>query len=206
MKNVLIEDDHPVFLQGITLIIKLSPLDITIDTAANLAETKQILKQQQPDLLLLDLLLPDTNDFDGLEELMATYPSLPIAIISSSEDTKHIQTAFNYGVKGYIFKTLDLDELLAAIEKILTGKCYFPESYCLPESENALAEKNKLTPRQIEILNLVRQGLSNKKISKKLYIAESTVKKHLNSIFKILNVKNRLQAVQCIHQQKTNKN
>lgn len=193
MKNILIVEDHPIFLQGITMMIDASPLDITVNTAINLAEAKQQLKRQQPDLLLLDLMLPDTKGVDGLQEIVDCYPSLIIAVLSSSEDKQHIQIAIEYGVKGYLFKTADFDEVLIAIEKILSGGCY------LPNFDVITLQKGKLTARQLEILNLVSQGLSNKSIAKRLYISESTVKKHLNSIFKILKVKSRIQAAQCLN-------
>jgi DNA-binding NarL/FixJ family response regulator len=193
MKNILIVDDHPIFLQGVKTIIDASPLDVIVSTATDIATTKKQLEHQQPDLLLLDLMLPDAKGFDGLQELVTHYPLLTIAILSSSEDTIHIQTAIKYGVKGYIFKTIDFDEILVAIEKMLSGGCYLP----LLEVVNS-TQKYKLTTRQSEILHLVSQGLSNKRIAESLYISENTVKKHLNSIFKILKVKNRIQATQCL--------
>lgn len=205
MKSVLIVDDHPIFLQGITMIINTSPLDIKISTATNLAKTKQQLNQQQPDLLLFDLMLPDTTGFDGLQELVTTYPTLNIAILSSSEDKLHIEKAIAYGVKGYLFKTFDLDELLAAIEKILLGGCYLPKSHCLPIPETITSQQAKLTVRQLEVLHLVCQGLSNKKIAEKLYISENTVKKHLNTAFKTLKVKSRTQAAQYINKNRFNR-
>ncbi len=197
MKKILIVDDHPVYLQGLAMLMRESSLDVRVNMVADFTHAKQKIKQQQPDLLLLDLMLPDTKDFNGLQELIADYPSLTIAILSASEDKAHIRTAIKHGAKGYIFKTLSLDELLIAIEIMLSGECYLPECQVLDIQES------QLTKRQIEIICLVSQGLSNKEIAKKLHISESTVKKHLYSIFKKLKVKNRIQAIQWI---KTKKN
>jgi len=193
MKNLLIIDDHPIVLHGIKLMLDASHLDITVNIATDFSSAKQYLNQQLPDLLLLDLILPDIKGFDGLEELVSCYPSLTIAIFSSSEDEIHIQMAIKYGVKGYIFKTTHFDDILVAIENLLAGGCSLPEANLLP------IQKYALTARQVEILNLVSQGLSNKHIAEKLYISENTVKKHINSIFKILKVKNRIQAAQCLN-------
>jgi len=193
MKKLLIVDDHPIFLQGIRLMINESPLEISVTIAENFTSAKQQLNRQQPDLLLLDLMLPDTKGFDGLQELVTLYPSLSIAILSSSEDKTHIQAALKHGVKGYIFKTASFDDVLVAVESLLAGRCYLPKS-----EEGTALQACKLTARQLEVLTLVSQGLSNKNIAKKLHISENTVKKHLNSMFKILNVKNRIQASQCL--------
>lgn len=190
MKNIFILDDHPIFLQGISLVIKTSFDDVNVTTIGDFNAIKQELKNGKPDLLLLDLFLPDIKGFQGLQEIISHYPSLCVAILSSSENEIHIQTAIKYGVKGYIFKTLDFNKVLVAIKILLSGGCYFPKS------NNLDLQKCHLTARQFEILNLVSNGLSNQTIAKKLYISESTVKKHLNSIFKILNVKNRIQATQ----------
>jgi DNA-binding NarL/FixJ family response regulator len=190
MKNILILDDHPIFLQGISMVINASSLEVSVKTTTNLSTAKQELQKRPPDLLLLDLLLPDTEGFTGLQEIISDYPSQRIAILSSSEDKVHIQTTIKYGVKGYIFKTLDFDEVLVAIETLLAGGAY------LPKSTSIKPKKRELTARQFEILNLVSHGFSNQNIAKRLYISESTVKKHLNATFKILNVKNRIQAAQ----------
>jgi len=189
-------DDHPLFLQGMVLIMRSLLPTFTLSTAANFAETKQALKNKIPDLLLLDLFLPDQDGFEGLKELTYSYPTLTIAILTSSEDKKHIQNARYFGAKGYICKTSSPDELLIAINKLLAGEYYFP--HICPSESSILNKKNKLklTSRQAEILHLVSEGQSNKNIAKTLFISEGTVKQHLHKVFKVLKVKNRQQAVQ----------
>ncbi len=146
---------------------------------------------------MLDLLLPDQEGFEGLKELTYSYPRLTIAILTSSEDKKHIQNARYFGAKGYICKTSSPDELLIAINKLLAGEYYFPQDIS-PSKLYILSKqkKFKLTSRQAEILHLVSKGHSNKNIANILFISEGTVKQHLYKVFKILKVKNRQQAVQ----------
>lgn len=196
MKHLLMVDDHPLFLQGMVLIINILLPDLTVATATNIKDAKQAIKKQMPDLLLLDLMLSNKQGFKNLKALVQHYPTLTISIFSSSEDKFHIQNAMYFGAKGYIFKTLEPDELVIAINQLLTGTCYFPKTIYTSEY-NAINTQNKLklTSRQMEILHLVSIGYNNKKISSTLFISEGTVKQHLHKVFKILNVKNRQQAV-----------
>jgi DNA-binding NarL/FixJ family response regulator len=187
MKNILMVDDHPLFLHGTRLMIEASFPQINVSTAIDFSSAKQHLQQQLPDLLLFDLMLPDKDGLKGLQELVNAYPTLSIIIISAHDDKAHIQTSMAYGAKGYLPKTSTPDEIIFALKKVHQGGCYTPDWF-------SSSKKIKVSKRKHEILMLVSKNSSNKEIAKVLNISEGTVKQHLYAVFKQLKVKNRKEA------------
>lgn len=196
MQKLLLIDDHPLFLKGMVLILESMLPNSVIITENTFKKVKETILKHQPDIILLDLMMPDCNQLRCLQLLIHNYPLLPIAVMSSSEKFEHIERSLEYGAKGYIPKTSNPDEMITAITKILSGGCYVPAHFLNLNPKEEAHHKYKLSSRQLEILDLVAQGLSNKATASMLYIAEGTVKQHMSSIFKIMNVKNRTAAVQ----------
>lgn len=202
----LVVDDHPLFRQG--LISVLAQLQETVQCleATNQAGARQMLEQHPDlDLLLLDLQLPDIDGLALLAQLRASHPDLPIAIISASEERDKVVCAMRLGAMGFIPKSASVQILGSALQLILDGGVYLPPAIMLDRPvglqtlptatpEAALAQLG-LSSRPLQVMKLMAQGASNKLIARELDIAENTVKAHIATIFRALNVATRSQAI-----------
>lgn len=201
-EKVIVADDHPLFRTAIKEALQASQGETTF-LEANSFETLQELvdKNQDVDLVLLDLHMPGVTGFAGLVYLCKRYPSVPVVIISANEDPVVIQRALDHGAAGFIPKSSDLKTITNAIGDILMGEIWAPISRQtnLPGnnvSEIALAERMaQLTPQQFKVLMSVSQGLLNKQIAYDMGISEATIKAHVTAIMNKLGVSNRTQAV-----------
>lgn len=199
---MIVADDHPLFRTAIKEALQASQGDTRFLEASSF-ETLQELVDDNPDvdLVLLDLHMPGVSGFAGLVYLCKRYPSVPVVIISANEDPVVIQRALEHGAAGFIPKSSDIKTITNAINDILMGEVWAPESTNsnLPGtnvSELALAERMaKLTPQQFKVLMSVSQGLLNKQIAYDMGISEATVKAHVTAIMNKLGVSNRTQAV-----------
>ena len=146
---------------------------------------------------MLDLYLPDVHGFSGLLQIKRNMPYLPVVVISACDDPDVIRRAVHYGASGFIPKTLSLDEISLAIEAVMEGDIWVPEGVDLdaPLSEGAdECDFSSLTPTQLKVLVMLKNGLLNKQIAYDMSISEATVKAHITAIFKKLNVRSRTQA------------
>ncbi len=156
------------------------------------------------DLVLLDLSMPDTQGFHGLLTLRNRFPKLPVLIVSGMEDHRIIAEAMSYGAAGFVPKSTARPELVEALLKAMDGEVYLPPSYreahgrdakpCAAGSE--MVERLKsLTPQQLRVLQMLREGKLNKQIAYELDVGETTVKAHVSAILRKLKVFSRTQAV-----------
>jgi len=200
--SFLIVDDHPLFLNAIRSAIHSGYPAAEIVEAASIAAAREQINTNEPfDLVLLDLSLPGTTGFEGLLELRTHHPKLPVVIVSGHEDPRIIHEAMTYGAAGYISKSVRQPELSAAIGEVMNGNVCLPKGYEPPSSEEAqhdadLARRmSSLTPQQLRVLQMLRQGMLNKQIAYELRVGETTVKAHVSEILRKLNVSSRTQAV-----------
>jgi len=187
--RLLLVDDHRIFLDGLSL--ALSPLsqNLLIHTAHSAVEAEQCLRQHAYDLILLDLRLPDEPGLELLQRWLSRGESTPVAILSASDSSLDAQTALAAGALGFIPKSADGNALRQAVTRVLLGET-------LPAPSNA----SPLTPRQLEILQLLAEGLPNKAISRQLGLAEDTVKTHLKTLFETFAVHTRTACVSAARQ------
>lgn len=193
--NILIADDHYLYIQGIRLLLEEHDSIDGVFEAKDLASVLIQLNQHTIDLLLLDLRMPDMEGFDGVYQIRNSFPNLPVVIVTSSESRLDIQTARNAGCSGYILKSLSHDEMVGALHHVLAGTRYFPD---LAETEAGPLER--LTKRQMEILYLINDGMGNREIGEHLGVTEGTVSQHIHSILRALKVKNRSEAARILRQ------
>lgn len=198
--NFLVVDDHPLFLEALRLSLGSAFPNTRISEATSIAKAITMIEESGPfDLVLLDLSMPGTSGFDGLLELRTLYPKLPVVICSALEDSRIIQEAISHGASGFISKSVRRSELAAAIEEVMAGNVYLPASYNPAEStevDSDLAQRlASLTPQQLRVLKMLRQGMLNKQIAYELRVGETTVKAHVSEILRKLNVASRTQAV-----------
>jgi DNA-binding NarL/FixJ family response regulator len=199
----LIIDDHPLFREALQSAVQMAYPDVETFEARTVAEALDLLAAPRPfDLALLDLNIPGVQGFEGLLQLRTHHPRLPVVVVSGHEEPRIISEALSYGAAGFIPKSVRKDELARAIRSVMDGALYVPENYDAknePDDGSDRAEMvrklGKLTPQQLRVLQMLRQGLLNKQIAYELQVGETTVKAHVSEILRKLNVYSRTQAV-----------
>ena len=198
MTAILIVDDHPLFVEALKLVIQGAFPEASLSEATSIDTARAVLDQGQPfDLVLLDLSMPGTRGLDGLIELRSRHPKLPIVVVSALEDPRIIHEVMTCGAAGFISKSMRGAELGCAIQSVMDGAVVLPEGYEPPASgvSDLSARLATLTPQQVRVLHMLRQGLLNKQIAYDLGVGETTVKAHVSEILRKLGVSSRTQAV-----------
>lgn len=202
MSQFLIADDHPLFREALKGALSAKFAGLEVFESADFDSTLQVLNEQEDlDILLLDLHMPGNGDLYGLIRIREDYPSLPIAVVSGSEDVNIVSKVMGYGAMGFIPKSSSSDDIANAINQILEGNTWLPTELKskVAEIEGAdreiAAQVASLTPQQYRVLQYLHEGLLNKQIAYELHISEATVKAHITAIFRKLGVYNRTQAV-----------
>jgi DNA-binding NarL/FixJ family response regulator len=199
--NFLVVDDHPLFRDALTLAIKSSHPDAAIKEASSIDAAKEMIgRGERFDLVLLDLSMPGVAGFEGFLELRSLDPKQPIVIVSALEDSRIIHEAVTLGAAGFIPKSARKPELAEAIQSVMLGNLTLPKSYQPPPRDtdghtDIGARLSSLTPQQLRVLSMLRQGLLNKQIAHELGVGETTVKAHVSEILRKLDVASRTQAV-----------
>ncbi|MFT6268282.1 MAG: DNA-binding NarL/FixJ family response regulator [Alphaproteobacteria bacterium] len=201
MITFLIADDHPLYRDALKGALNISFNDVNILETGDVNGTVTALQENEVDLLLLDLHMPGSNDLFGFLHIQKQFADLPIAVISGTEDASLISKIVGLGAIGFIPKTASANSISEAVNTMLEGDVWLPESVRLKikdvdEDFSKLAENvASLTPSQYNVLCYMRDGLLNKQIGYNLGIAEATVKAHITVIFRKLGINNRTQAV-----------
>jgi len=208
-QSILVADDHPLFREALNYIIKSVLPDYEVKEATNYAETRSLLKQQEFKLVFVDLNMPDSNGLTDLALIKKLYPQTPIIVVSGHEEPSVIQTCLELNASAYIIKSSSPDEIKKAINMVLDGDIYTPPGVAhriiKERSDNNSATKkiSSLTPSQLTVLIEISKGKLNKQIAYDLDISEATVKAHITTIFKKLEINNRTQAVLFTKEQET---
>lgn len=200
---ILLIDDHTLFREALLHVLKQFDEQAVILEAATSQEALRLAKyHHELDLILLDLALPGSNGLAVLPELRGLAPTAPLVVLSASENPADVRQALEGGAVGYIPKSCSSHEMITALRLVLAGKIYLPttllaslEALQLPPPLAETSKHSELTPRQLEVLHLMGQGLSNKRIGRHLNVAEGTVKLHVAAVLRLLNTSNRTQAV-----------
>lgn len=202
--RILVVDDHPLFRDALQSAITSEFPRAAIVEAASIETASAILSSGQDfDLVLLDLAMPGTRGFEGLNELRRLNPKLPIVIVSAHEDKATIHEAMLCGASGFISKAVRKRELAGCIRDVMNGVITLPQGYEPPgacalvgggEAATTVTLQT-LTPQQARVLQMLRQGLLNKQIAHELGVGETTIKAHVSEILRKLGVASRTQAV-----------
>lgn len=206
--KILILDDHQLFADGLALI--LSTMDEQIETTISsdaleaLGEREFLLSH---DLVLIDLHMPKFTGFGFLTAIQTQEIPIDVAVISGSEKLSDVEKAIRLGAKGFIPKDSDSSEMLKAVNDLINGKRYLPIQFdgkidwVLPQLKKPI-KANPLTKRQTQVLGLMCDGMQNKQIAAVLGISTSSVKGHIELLFKHLNVNNRTACVNAAREKK----
>jgi len=200
MTAILIVDDHPLFVEALKLVIQGAFPHAAVSEATSIDSARAILdKSSAFDLVLLDLSMPGTRGLDGLIELRSRHPKLPIVVVSALEDARIIHEVMTCGAAGFISKSMRGSDLGRAIQSVMDGVVVLPAGYQPPRPDapasDLTARLATLTPQQVRVLQMLRQGLLNKQIAFDLGVGETTVKAHVSEILRKLRVSSRTQAV-----------
>lgn len=203
--NIMITDDHPMMREALRAALEEEPELIVSCEATNGVEAVALVETCQPDVILMDLLMPDMDGLEAIRRIMEINPQARIMVVSSLEEEDKIMAAVQAGALGYFPKTAPRAFLLEAIRKVADGVPYLPTGIAqklfnglrkmktAPLDRRAVDEP--LTSRQGEILDLIGEGRSDEEIGKTLHLSEATVRSHIHNILQRLGLETRAQAV-----------
>lgn len=206
--RILIGDDHLLFREGLRRLLEQLHTDATFVEAGTFDEVVELCRTGGDfDIVLMDLHMPSWPGFDGLRDVQALQPGVPVVVISASEQLSDIRGALDHGATGYIPKSSSVKVMMGALNLVFSGGIYVPPNALAAAVATEQTQRRRgtdgmdrssgygLTQRQREVLDCLRAGKSNKQIAYELGLSEGTVKIHVTAIFKSLGVKNRTQAV-----------
>jgi DNA-binding NarL/FixJ family response regulator len=191
--GVLIADDHTTFLAGLTSIIDMEDDMMVVAQATNGREAVDLWRKHRPTVALMDLRMPVLDGVAAIDEIRQEDESAQIVILTTYDSDNDICRAIKAGAKGYLLKDARREELLDCIRKASKGTTCIPNE--MMEKLISGFQREPLTEREIEVLQLAAAGKSNKEIGLKLFISESTVKGHLHNLFSKLSVLSRTEAI-----------
>ena len=191
--RVLIADDHVTVLEGLAAIIGRQPDMMVVAEAADGQQAVDLWTEHHPDVTLLDLRMPTLDGVGVIENIRKQDASARVIVLTTYDSDTEILRAIKAGTKAYLLKDARREELLDCIRRVNRGETCIPAS--LAEKLAAGLSSESLTGRELNVLELLAQGKSNKEIGVNLYISETTVKSHLRSIFRKLNVLSRTEAI-----------
>src|SRR5580658_1248768 len=191
--RIVCVDDHPIVRDGLASIFGPQPDMELIGAAESGAQALNLARQLHPDVILVDLRLPDMSGHELTRQILAHSPQARIIVLTSFEGDADIERALSAGARGYVVKGIVREELLGAIRAVHAGKKYIPGQLAEKIAEHLGLEK--LSEREMQVLHEVAKGKRNKEIAAELSIAEDTVKMHVKNILEKLQVSDRTEAV-----------
>ena len=200
MIRVLLADDHQLVRSGLAALLAGSEDIEVVGTAANGQEAVEMARSCAPDVVLMDLVMPVMDGVEATRRLVADQPSVQVVVLTSFSDQERILAALDAGAIGYLLKDVEPAELVRGVRAAARGESPLhpkaARSLLSSRSETRAPERTnvELTPREAQVLNLLRQGLANKQIARSLGISQATVKAHLTSVFQRIGVTDRVQA------------
>ena len=198
--SVLIADDHTVVRKGLTALLSAGKYGIdVVGEACNGEEAVQKALHLKPDVILMDLIMPIKGGIEAISEIKQLQPKARILVLTSFADDENVSDAIESGAYGFLLKDTSPDELVKTIHAVYSDKLVIPQEFTKAllrkkNTENhSLTHDHDLTPRELDVLKLIAEGLSNKDIAKALFISTTTVRSHVSSMIRKLDLQNRTQ-------------
>ncbi|ARZ72102.1 LuxR family transcriptional regulator [Streptomyces albireticuli] len=203
MPRVLIVDDHPLFRDGLKAALESAGGAVVVAQAETGSEVPEAVAQHEPDIVVMDLSLPDISGIEATRRLARSHPGLPVLMLTMSDDDSSLLSALQAGARGYIVKGAGSEEVLHAVRTVAAGGAVLGSDIAARLTTLLTANPHHhtehlfptLTTREIEVLELIAQGLDNRHIARRLVLSEKTVRNHITHIFDKLHISNRAQAV-----------
>lgn len=205
--KLMIVDDHDVVRMGIIALLEDSEFEV-INEARSVAETLEKVAKEKPDVILMDVRLPDGSGIDACRQIVQSYPEVRVLILTSYADDDAVLSSIQAGASGYVLKQIDRHALREAIRKIVSGEALLDPSMTMSLfnslRQNTLQPKSEdkfqgLTGKEREILIQVSLGKSNRQIAQELFLSEYTVRNYVSSIFSKLTLTSRIQIANYVH-------
>ncbi len=210
--KILLVDDHPLFLEGLKTLLTIRGIEV-VGMARNGVEAVEKARVLQPDVILMDIQMPRLNGLAATRLVKAELPNIKIVMLTMSDNDEDLFEAIKNGACGYLLKTEDTDKFFELLMGLMRGEVPLSpglasrvleefsrqrgEREPLPKAEKKAEKKEEvLTPRQIEVLTFVAQGLAYKEVGAKLFLSERTIKYHMGEIIERLHLENRGQAIE----------
>jgi DNA-binding NarL/FixJ family response regulator len=203
--TAVLADNHPIFIEGLKSVFKNNNFNFEVNIIGVAKSGTRLMaevKERVPDLIIMDVNLPDTDGVKLISILKTDLPTTRIVLLTDSEDSKLVKAVFKAGVDGYLLKTAEIDEMYKCIDVVIKGDTYLGQGVETSERlsrnsntgygtlEDKFAKKHALTKREMEVLGYIGQAMSNKDISDKIYISDQTVSVHRKNIMRKLAVNN----------------
>jgi DNA-binding NarL/FixJ family response regulator len=198
---LIIADDHPLFREALKHTLANAVAQAEITEAGSFDDVvEQLEARDDVDLVLLDLKMPGVQGLSGLVYMRAQYVSVPVVVVSASDEPAVIRRALDLGASGFASKSSTVEEMQVAVKAVLDGDIWWPPGLDRDapgdrETTDLARRLTTLTPQQVRVLMMLREGLLNKQIAYHLGVSEATVKAHVSAILQKLNVDSRTQAV-----------
>jgi len=200
--GVLLADDHPLFRDGVASLLAARDYRV-LGQADNGAEAVKMADELQPDLILMDIRMPGLNGLAATRLIKASHPEMRIVILTVSEEDADLFEAIKSGAAGYLPKSLDSSQFFALLEAVMRGEVGLTpvladkilREFARSARPETFEAPDELTPREVEVLELVAQGSTNAEIAQTLGVSENTVKFHMKNILQKLHVRNRAEVV-----------
>ena len=190
--KLLVADDHPTFRMGLVALVESQPDMTVVAEAGDGRSAIDLFRQKKPDVVLMDLRMPGLGGVETILALLQEFPAAKIIVVTTYDLDEDIYRAIQAGAKSYLLKDMPRDQLIATIREVSLGRHKLPPGVLSRLDERARRED--LTDREMQVLQLIVKGRSNKEISSALFISEDTVKFHLKALFTKLAVQDRTEA------------
>lgn len=201
--RILLADDHAVLRQGMAQALNMQPDMVVVAQADNGIEAVQLAQTHTPDVALLDINMPEMDGVEATQQITAVAPQTGVIILTMYRRDEYVVEAIKAGASGYLLKEIELDELLTAIRTVAQGEAVIDPAIASrvfaalrrPQRPQPSPADSDLTEREIDILRLLAEGMTNQEIASHLSLAEKTIRNRLSLIFRKLHLENRTQAV-----------
>ena len=191
--RILLADDHPSLRDGLASILESQP-DLTVVAQAGTGrEAVEKFKATSPDVLIVDLRMPDGDGIQTIKELVACNPAVKALVLTTYDNEEDIFSALEAGARGYILKDTTREEIIEAVRQIHAGNRYLPSAIAARLADRMI--RPSLTPRELDVLRLVSRGRTNKEMAVAMFVSEETIKSHMKALFQKLGVHDRAEAV-----------
>lgn len=194
--KIVIADDHDMVRQGLESVISLNDKFEIVGTANTGTKAYDKVEELQPDVVLMDIIMPDLNGIQAAVRIKADFPQVRVLMLSMEISNDYIKTAFQNNIDGYIPKNAGVEILIEAIETLARGEKYYDQKvkdyifkFYVGDEELAVPKIENLSDREVQVLKMISNGITNKEIGEKLFISPKTVEAHRNNILKKLNLK-----------------
>lgn len=196
--NVMLVEDHPVFLHGLTMLIDDEPDLHVCGAAETVVQAHEMIRQLNPDVLVVDITLGEQSGLDLIKQLHEQYPQVPILALSMHDESLYAERALRAGAMGYIMKKEAMDRVMTAIRRVLSGEIYVSETmasrvvhrFIHPSGGKAGSPLEALSDREFEVFQLIASGIGPTEIARRLEVSVKTIETHREHIKHKLNLKN----------------